>query len=161
MSQRWKRPQSRIALLVFMVAFLIYLGVSPSASAAAPQDRIREILDAVSAVLDNPQLRGPDKEAERKQQVRRIIHETFEFGGYGPGSVRGPVGQADAPAEGGVRQPVSRLLRAVIQPPRAEVPAWEEDQLRQGLHREGARRCSDDPRRPEDGGEAPSRLPTH
>ena len=81
MSQRWKRPQSRIALLVFMVAFLIYLGVSPSASAAAPQDRIREILDAVSAVLDNPQLRGPDKEAERKQQVRRIIHETFEFEG--------------------------------------------------------------------------------
>jgi len=64
-----------------MVAFLIYLGVSPSASAAAPQDRIREILDAVSAVLDNPQLRGPDKEAERKQQVRRIIHETFEFEG--------------------------------------------------------------------------------
>jgi phospholipid transport system substrate-binding protein len=66
-------------LLALMGVVLLHLMFSPSAWAAGPQERIREILEAVSAVLNDPQLQGAAKEAERKQQVRRIIYETFAF----------------------------------------------------------------------------------
>jgi phospholipid transport system substrate-binding protein len=62
-----------------MVAVLIYFIFPPSALAAGPQDRVREILDAASAVLDDPRLQGPDNERERHQRVQRIIHDTFAF----------------------------------------------------------------------------------
>jgi phospholipid transport system substrate-binding protein len=40
---------------------------------------MREILNAVAAVLKDPSLRGPDKQAERQQRVRQIILDTFDF----------------------------------------------------------------------------------
>jgi phospholipid transport system substrate-binding protein len=79
MSHGWKRPGSAIPWCALMAAVLIYVTFPPSALAVGPQDRIREILDAVSAVLDDPRLQGPDKELERNQRVRRIIHDTFAF----------------------------------------------------------------------------------
>jgi phospholipid transport system substrate-binding protein len=79
MSQGWKRPRGEIPWFALMVAVLIYLTFPLSALAARPQERIGELLDAVSAVLDDPRLQGPDKEVERKQRVRSIIHDTFAF----------------------------------------------------------------------------------
>jgi phospholipid transport system substrate-binding protein len=79
MSQGWKRPGREIPWLALIVTVLIHLTFPPSAPAAGPQERIREILGAVSAVLDDPQLQGPDHEVERNQRVRRIIHDTFTF----------------------------------------------------------------------------------
>jgi phospholipid transport system substrate-binding protein len=79
MSHGWKSPGSASPWYALMVAVLIYFTFPPSALAAGPQNRIRETLDAISAVLDDPQLQGPDKEMERTQRVRRIIHDTFAF----------------------------------------------------------------------------------
>jgi phospholipid transport system substrate-binding protein len=79
MLQGRKRPGGEMPWIALMVAIFISLTVPRSAWAARPQERIRELLDVVSAVLDDRRLQGPDKEVERQQRVQRIIHDTFAF----------------------------------------------------------------------------------
>jgi phospholipid transport system substrate-binding protein len=73
MSQVWK------TLLVFVIAVLTSMSFARPALGAGAQARVREILTAVSAVMHDPQLQGPDKEAVRKQRVREIIFAAFDF----------------------------------------------------------------------------------
>ncbi|MET0486991.1 MAG: ABC transporter substrate-binding protein [Candidatus Rokuibacteriota bacterium] len=47
--------------------------------AATPQDRIRDLVAAVSAVLANPTLQGATAKPERRARVATIIHEAFDF----------------------------------------------------------------------------------
>jgi ABC-type transporter MlaC component len=79
MSQRWKTFERRHPLWTFILAMLIALSCSRPALAADPQARVREILEAVSAVMYDPQLQGAAHEGERKQRVRQIIFDTFAF----------------------------------------------------------------------------------
>jgi phospholipid transport system substrate-binding protein len=79
MAQEWQRRRRKSLWLALMLACLIALTVPRSASAARPQERIEELLDAVSAVLDDPRLQGPGNEVERQERVRKIIHDTFAF----------------------------------------------------------------------------------
>jgi phospholipid transport system substrate-binding protein len=79
MSQRWKTLERRKPLWAFILAMLIALSFSRPALAAGPQASIREILEAASAVLHDPQLQGSEKEGERKHRVRQIIFDTFDF----------------------------------------------------------------------------------
>jgi phospholipid transport system substrate-binding protein len=46
------------------------------AAAGAPQQRVRQTVDAVSAVLNDPQLQGSSNERER---VAKVMHESFDF----------------------------------------------------------------------------------
>ena len=72
-SARWMQQ------LAIPVAVLILLSFARPVLAAEPQERMREILNAVAAVLKDPSLRGQDKQAERQQRVRQIILDTFDF----------------------------------------------------------------------------------
>jgi phospholipid transport system substrate-binding protein len=47
--------------------------------AAAPQERVRGLVAAVSAVLEDPALRGATKKQERRAHVATIIHDAFDF----------------------------------------------------------------------------------
>jgi phospholipid transport system substrate-binding protein len=79
MSQRGNTAVRRIPPLAIAVAVLLLLGSARPALAAGPQERVRESLNAVAAVLKDPGLQGPDKQAERRQRVRQIILDTFDF----------------------------------------------------------------------------------
>ena len=79
MLQGRKRLGGEMPWIALMLAVFIALTAPRSAWAARPQERVRELLDAASAVLDDPRLQGPDKEAERQQRVRSIIHDAFAF----------------------------------------------------------------------------------
>jgi len=79
MSKDRQMSQARMTLLVFSLALLMQLILSPAASAAMAQERVREILEAVSAVIQDPQLQGVDRAAERMQRVQRIIVDAFDF----------------------------------------------------------------------------------
>ena len=72
-SARWMQQ------LAIPVAVLLLLSFARPVLAAEPQERMREILNAVAAVLKDPSLRGQDKQAERQQRVRQIILDTFDF----------------------------------------------------------------------------------
>jgi phospholipid transport system substrate-binding protein len=51
-----------------------------TALAGAPQQRVRDTVDAVSAVLNDPQLQGSSKERERRERVAKVMRESFDFG---------------------------------------------------------------------------------
>ena len=59
-------------------------GAAAPAAAGGPRERIQDLLAAVSAVQKAPELQGADKEAERRERVRRIILEGFDFAAMAP-----------------------------------------------------------------------------
>lgn len=79
MSQRWQTLVRRHLPLAFSIMVLVAASFPSLALAAGPQARVRDILEAVSAVMHDPQLQGAEKEDERKQRVRQIIFEAFDF----------------------------------------------------------------------------------
>jgi len=50
-----------------------------TAVAGAPQHRVRETVDAVSAIVNDPQLQGTSNERERRERVARIMRKSFDF----------------------------------------------------------------------------------
>lgn len=80
----WRRGIWMIAVMVALPAHLVAL---TPAAAGDPKERVKETLTAVSAVLKDPGLQGPEKEALRKQRVRRIIFDTFDFETMAPQSL--------------------------------------------------------------------------
>ena len=85
MSQGWKQSARCTPRLIWIIAGLMSLstGWARPALAVGPQDRVREILAAVSAVMQDPQLQGSDHQMERKQRVRSIIVDAFDFAEMG------------------------------------------------------------------------------
>jgi phospholipid transport system substrate-binding protein len=81
MSQGWKHSARYSQRFVLIIASLMSLsmGLARPALAAGPQERVGEILTAVSAVMQDPQLQGTNQQMERKQRVRRIIFDAFDF----------------------------------------------------------------------------------
>ena len=73
MSQRWNTSVRWRQALVIPVAVLLLLTLARPALAAGPQEQVKTVLEAVAAVLKDPSLQGPDKQAERRQRVRQII----------------------------------------------------------------------------------------
>ena len=60
------------------IALLVALAAGPAA-AGAPQQRVRQTVDAVSAVLADAQLQGSSNERERRERVAKVMHESFDF----------------------------------------------------------------------------------
>ena len=73
MSVRWRQP------LGIPIAVLLLLTLARPALAAGPQEQVKTVLEAVAAVLKDPSFQGADKRAERRQRVRQIILDTFDF----------------------------------------------------------------------------------
>jgi len=61
-----------------LIAFLVRLA-SSSALAGPPQERVHQTLDAVSAVLNDPQVQGSAKERDRRERVGTVMRDSFDF----------------------------------------------------------------------------------
>ncbi len=71
--KRYRTPLA--ALFTLFVCFLI-----PSlARAGAPTDQVRATADKVLAIVQDPSLKSPDKEQERRNQLREVISARFDF----------------------------------------------------------------------------------
>jgi phospholipid transport system substrate-binding protein len=75
----WKPRAGYLLLGALALVVSIHLSLARPALGAAPQERVRATMNAVSAVLDDSTLQGAEKDPERKQQVRQIILEAFDF----------------------------------------------------------------------------------
>ena len=64
---------------VFVFALVIGLCLAPPVHSATPQGHLQATFGAVTAVLEDPALQGADKDTERRQRVRQIIIESFDF----------------------------------------------------------------------------------
>jgi phospholipid transport system substrate-binding protein len=78
-SHAWKPLVGYLLLAALALTVAIDCGSAPPAFGAGPQERVQATMNAVSAVMDAPTLKGADKEQERKERVRQIIFEAFDF----------------------------------------------------------------------------------
>ncbi|HAM51996.1 MAG TPA: organic solvent tolerance ABC transporter substrate-binding protein [Nitrospiraceae bacterium] len=66
--------------LVLLAVCLSFLAVFPlKTSAGEPTDQIKQTVDDVIAILNNKELKKPEKEQERKVKIRATIEKSFDF----------------------------------------------------------------------------------
>ena len=80
----------------FSVAVLVVFATV--AQAGEPTDQLRTHVDEVLKVLQNPALRMPDKAEERREVIRRVANQIFDFEETAKRAL-GPHWQARTPAE--------------------------------------------------------------
>jgi phospholipid transport system substrate-binding protein len=67
-------------------------------AAEAPGDQVRQTVDKLLAILNNPQLRGEDKKNERREELRKVLYSRFDFTEMAK-SALGPHWQRRSPEE--------------------------------------------------------------
>ena len=77
--QAWKPLVGYLLLGAFALGVSVDLSLARPALGAGPQEHVQATLNAVSAILENPDFQGAEKDLERKQQIRQIILEAFDF----------------------------------------------------------------------------------
>ena len=74
-----KKPEGKVFWMAFGLAISLTLAVETAALGAGPQVHVQETLEAITAILNQPQWQGAGKDQARKQEVRKIIYEAFDF----------------------------------------------------------------------------------
>jgi phospholipid transport system substrate-binding protein len=69
----------RVLSLAGGLALVLTLTVGTAASETGAQERLQQTMEAIAAVLVSPQWQGPGQDQARRQEVRRIIYEAFDF----------------------------------------------------------------------------------
>lgn len=87
-----------------------WLAVAP-ALAGAPTAFVKNILDEVMAIQNNPAMEGPAHEAERAQAIRRIIQKKFDF----PHMAQSTLGAAYGKLSAGQRQEFANVFSSLFQ----------------------------------------------
>jgi phospholipid transport system substrate-binding protein len=64
---------------VIVVLLVAYLARPVSAMASAPRERIRGIMAAAAVVFRDPELQGAERAPQRRDRVRSIIADAFDF----------------------------------------------------------------------------------
>lgn len=62
-----------------MFCLSLALSVSLGASEVQPVDRVRDTLETALSILNDPAFQGPTHEAARKQRVRKLIADRFNY----------------------------------------------------------------------------------
>jgi phospholipid transport system substrate-binding protein len=71
MTQSCKQSTTTLLLLIF--------GAPVFALAGEPTEQIRQTTEKILAIVQKADLKGPDKEAERQRQMRKMIDERFDW----------------------------------------------------------------------------------
>jgi phospholipid transport system substrate-binding protein len=61
------------------VPVVFFLALATAAVAGEPTDQLRTHVDEVLRVLENPALRAPDKAEERREVIRKVANQIFDF----------------------------------------------------------------------------------
>lgn len=66
-------------LFLLSVAALLLLPAVPKAVAGEPTEQVRKTVDALIAILNDKDLKKPEKKNERRAKLRKTIRENFNF----------------------------------------------------------------------------------
>ncbi|MEK7701126.1 MAG: ABC transporter substrate-binding protein, partial [candidate division NC10 bacterium] len=66
-------------VLAAAAALVVAVSLQPRAWAGQPADQLFAHIDAVLRILDDTELRQPGKSQERRQAIRRIANDIFDF----------------------------------------------------------------------------------
>ena len=69
--------KKRLPLLI--AALLAHALLAPLAQAGEPSEVVRKGIHGVLEILGQPDLKAPEKKAERRNRMRKIIHQYFDF----------------------------------------------------------------------------------
>jgi len=61
------------------LGILLLLMESVSAAAGVPGDQVRQTTDKLRAILKDPQLKGESKKSERRDKLKEVLHQRFDF----------------------------------------------------------------------------------
>ena len=65
--------------MTISLAVLFTVAFSTAAFAGTPTDAVKAAVDRVISVLNNPKLKGPAHEKERRAQIRQAVFEVWDF----------------------------------------------------------------------------------
>jgi len=100
----------KILTISMVAALTFWMAVAP-ALAATPEAFVKNILNEVMAVQNNPALEGPSHESTRAQAIRRVIKKNFDF----PFMAQDSLGAAYDRLTPGQRQEFSNVFSALFQ----------------------------------------------
>jgi phospholipid transport system substrate-binding protein len=100
----------KLACLTSIALLAFWLAVAP-ALAAVPTAFVKNILDEVMAIQNNPALEGPAHEAARAQAIRRIIQKKFDF----PHMAQNTLGATYGKLSAGQRQEFNEVFSTLFQ----------------------------------------------
>jgi phospholipid transport system substrate-binding protein len=60
-------------------AIVLFIASATAAQAGEPTDQLKTHVDEVLRVLENPALRAPDKADERRDVIRKVANQIFDF----------------------------------------------------------------------------------
>jgi phospholipid transport system substrate-binding protein len=62
------------------IGLAVWLFMQPVlADAGAPGERVRETVDKLLTILKDPQLKGESKKTERREKLKQVINQRFDF----------------------------------------------------------------------------------
>ena len=64
---------STVGLVILLLMQPVWL------AAGAPTDQIRQTVDRLLAILNDPQLKGEQKKNERRQKLKEVLYQRFDF----------------------------------------------------------------------------------
>lgn len=64
---------STVGLVILLLMQPVWL------AAGAPTDQIRQTVDRLLAILNDPQLKGEQKKNERRQKLKEVLYQKFDF----------------------------------------------------------------------------------
>lgn len=62
-----------------LLCFVLICGLTGSGLASGPQEQIKGTTDKVLSLLTDPNLKGPGKVKERREQILKIVDERFDW----------------------------------------------------------------------------------
>ncbi len=71
--------RNRYSRIVFTIICLTISVFTQSAYAEEPTEQMKQSIDSVLAVLKNKSLEGPEKTAQRRTAIRKIVYSRFDF----------------------------------------------------------------------------------
>lgn len=71
---QWRTP-----LVSIVVLSIVALSFTSWAAAGEPTEVIRRTTDRVLSIFEDPQLQGPEQQAERQQRLRQVADEAFNW----------------------------------------------------------------------------------
>ena len=102
----------RLAVSLFIVALALLAG--RAAQAGPPTDQLKGGIDRVLAILQDPALKQPGKAEERRQKIRAVANEVFDWTETGKRALGPALAGPVAAGARGVLEALRRSYRALV-----------------------------------------------
>lgn len=68
-----------ISMISALLAAAFVLGAPPKALAGEPTEAVRKTVDAVIEILNDEEMRKPERSAQRRRAIREVVDDRFDF----------------------------------------------------------------------------------